>query len=44
MTSTTNLFARTFAATAALAISTLLVLTAVGPIVPITQAPLTQIA
>ncbi|MEO5865538.1 MAG: hypothetical protein ABIS14_09115 [Sphingomonas sp.] len=43
---TTNPFARTFAATAALVISAVLVLTAVGPVhvAPVQQSPLAQFA
>jgi len=44
MTSTTNLFTRTFAAAAAMALSAALVVVAVGPIAPANQAPLAQIA
>ncbi len=44
MTSTTNFFARTFAAAAAMMISAALVVVAVGPIAPAYQAPLTQVA
>jgi hypothetical protein len=44
MTSTTNLFTRTFAAAAAMALSAALVVVAVGPIAPAIQAPLTQVA
>ena len=44
MTTTSNLFARTFAAAAAMALSAALVVVAVGPIAPVYQAPLTQIA
>jgi hypothetical protein len=44
MTATTNLFARTFAAAAAMAISTALVVVAVGPIAPAALSPLTQVA
>jgi hypothetical protein len=44
MTSTTNFFARTFAAAAAMMISAALVVVTVGPIAPAYQAPLTQVA
>lgn len=44
MTATTTLFTRTFAAAAAMALSAALVVVAVGPIAPATQAPLTQVA
>jgi hypothetical protein len=43
---TTNPFAKTFAATAAVVLSAMLVLTAVGPVrvSPVQQAPLAQVA